>query len=445
MGAGWRKIWLECLLISLTVLALRVASLSSSPYPFRCDRTPEQHKLALDTSIRFLELEGFKVEHGEHTYGHATEFSANPSTLYGFFKFGITPFFTLDEADALVFYGCTPPAMRYFSYTPYVFTTPQLNRTIVFASLQDPVNSLTIRTAHDATFSSSTLIIMTASVRTDAAVRTAFEPNLESSAMNTLKVSKELVKLGSGATSASALMLLSRVAIYANETECELYTNSTFPVLKVTRPKQGDEPVFGLPSLRSRYTGVTEDHLETTLAELAIAVIGKVTQAGYRIDYQARMERFPLDARECIAKGEDCLGDCPDAAYFADPKKFRMGSETNRDLFMVVGVNHRMLGSATYTNFGLDPFVAVTDDKFGDSAAHYLPSAPGIHNFFAYKVTRKCSVSDFYCLEVPVDKVKPTDEVRFTGRVYLNPKTTTGPAYNETIPNYLLHFRPEIS
>ena len=220
------------------------------------------------------------MEHGEHTYGHATEFSANPSTLYGFFKFGITPFFTLDEADALVFYGCTPPAMRYFSYTPYVFTTPQLNRTIVFASLQDPVNSLTIRTAHDATFSSSTLIIMTASVRTDAAVRTAFEPNLESSAMNTLKVSKELVKLGSGATSASALMLLSRVAIYANETECELYTNSTFPVLKVTRPKQGDEPVFGLPSLRSRYTGVTEDHLETTLAELAIAVIGKVTQAG---------------------------------------------------------------------------------------------------------------------------------------------------------------------
>ena len=233
--------------------------------------------------VCFVTSDGFKVEAGKLIYEHSTRFAANPSTLYGLFHFvNPIPVFTLDKSDAVFFMGCTPPPMRYFGFTPYVASSPELNKTLVMASLQDSINSMTMKTTTSspiAPFSSTSLIIMTGSQTTDAAVRKAFADSVPPTAHNTFLVSDQLVKFGSGPLSASALIAMARVNLYDNITECDLYTNTTFPIYKVSRAYR-DDPMFPTPERKSRYSGKTEDFLSARLAKLVLAVVREGTSSG---------------------------------------------------------------------------------------------------------------------------------------------------------------------
>eukprot|EP00122_Pirum_gemmata_P016334 Pgem_evm1s15269 len=75
------------------------------------------------------------------------------------------------EEDALVLYGCTPPQMKYFGFTGYMFTSPLNNEHKMFSSLGDTQNVNTI-SSFDANgkksvdnFDSTMIIIFTPNIK----------------------------------------------------------------------------------------------------------------------------------------------------------------------------------------------------------------------------------------------------------------------------------------
>ena len=63
-------------------------------------------------------------------------------------------------------------------------------------------------------------------------------------------------------------------------------------------------------------------------------------------DYMAFLKNVPI-LKQCLERGEDCLGDCPDAAYFGphvleDSDRVEMlRLATDAELHLVMLVNHR--------------------------------------------------------------------------------------------------------
>ena len=104
-------------------------------------------------------------------------FAANPSSPYGIYMFDQQAW-KLDEMEAVVFFGCTPPPAKYFSFRSYVFSAfHNLHPTLLFASLGDSTNHLVINTTGltmNDPFGKTTVVTSTADMATDHAVRDAF-------------------------------------------------------------------------------------------------------------------------------------------------------------------------------------------------------------------------------------------------------------------------------
>ena len=137
---------------------------------------------------------GYIVYEGNLTFlVNITEYGANPSSVYGIFKFenssdliiqtDITySWIPFSGCDAVLFTGCTPPKVKYFSFAPYIFyrfnpiRKPWLDFETLFASLGASINNLVINSTdynnwniiHNSNnnFNSLTTIITTADKQT---------------------------------------------------------------------------------------------------------------------------------------------------------------------------------------------------------------------------------------------------------------------------------------
>ena len=244
-------------------------------------------------------------------------FFANPSSPYGVYMFdNKLPIWKLDEKDAIVFFGCTPPPAEYFSFRSYVDTTFQnLRPSIVFASLGDSANNLVINTTGldvNDPFGKTTVVTTTADIATDQAVRTAFaEAGVPATAMNTDIVPSSLVRLGQ-APLADTFTMLYRVAIFEDPVEGQAYINTTWPVIRVSPPSQQAPLPFSTPPLRTRGTGMTEATYSDSLSNLVKQVNDTILKSEGPIRYSVisdRMSVVQLEGRECIEDNTNCLGD----------------------------------------------------------------------------------------------------------------------------------------
>ncbi len=114
------------------------------------------------------------VTKGLMNFSYYTVFHGNPSSPYGTYSFADKlPFWHLDETDAVVFFGCTPPPVKYFSLRSYAIGTfHDLLPTFLFASLGDSTNQLVINTTAGPTeepFGKTTVVTTTADIGTDHA------------------------------------------------------------------------------------------------------------------------------------------------------------------------------------------------------------------------------------------------------------------------------------
>ena len=242
-------------------------------------------------------------------------FGANPSSPYGVYMFDAqTPFWKLDETDAVVFFGCTPPPAKYFSFRSYVFSTfHNLRPTLLFASLGDSTNHLVINTTGlnmSDPFGKTTVITSTADMATDQAIRDTFvAAGFPATAVNTDIIPSSLVKMGYEAL-ADTFNMLYRVAIFQDPKQGQAYINTTWPVLRVTPPSQQKPLPFSTPPLRKKGTGTTEASYNFSLSSFVAQVekVIKLNASNMSVTYD-KMSVVHLDGRDCMEKYTDCLGD----------------------------------------------------------------------------------------------------------------------------------------
>lgn len=133
----------------------------------------------------------------------------------------------------------------------------------------------------------------------------------------------------------------------------------------------------------------------------------------------------------------------------------------DRDFYVVYGVNHKATGHATYSSITayhyekLSGIVAKSSESgFRDSAAPYLGTTHRANDYlFAYRFARDCVKAGLtagstnepsdYCFDVPKEgpsSLPLNAKIFWIARMYINPKTGTGPSAEKTILGSVLHF-----
>jgi hypothetical protein len=127
------------------------------------------------------------------------------------------------------------------------------------------------------------------------------------------------------------------------------------------------------------------------------------------------------------------------------------------DTYVVFGANHEKLNWSRYASVTAYHYEKLSGIHSCSSKKEYINSAelylgknhPLAPYLFAYRYARNCTnsnlgVDDNFCYNVPYDGVGQLPEdgkIFFMERMYVNPKTLTGPSYSDSIPARLLQFR----
>jgi len=276
----------------------------------------------------------------------------------------------------------------------------------------------------------------------------------------------------------------------------EFYAGSPFRTFRVTPPKDfsvPDEALF--PSfdghMRQRVTGQGEgaedasfQDLQTALDKLQDAVIER---EHHRFGSRRLVANVPFDTfvndsgYECLSHGTKCQGDCRDTIYAKATHLIRqlecealplpdvgacneawtaLLSEEAGDAIFAIGVNHKKLKHSLYSSVTAYDFPklaavspGVTDDMYDGTAVQYLGEEdPAAKYLYVVKFARSCDSDEDLCIEIPTESDDPTvsalaldKPVVFLQRMYINPKTGSGPAVSESILGNLIHFKPRSS
>jgi len=223
-----------------------------------------------------------------------------------------------------------------------------------------------------------------------------------------------------------------------------------------------DDLQLALQTLQARVIHTEEKRFNGTRRHLAVKSFETfVNDSGY----------------ECLERGVKCQGDCRDTIYAkatllvrelecmpfpkmgpCNPSWNAVLSEEFGDSIFVIGVNHKKTNQALYSSVtGYDyPKLAavssaITDDIYAGTAEKYLgESDPSAKYLYVVKFARRCLPHDEdVCVEIPTESDDPSvsplalkSPMVFLERMYVNPKTHSGPAVSETILGKLIHFKP---
>jgi hypothetical protein len=147
--------------------------------------------LALDAGVqamgdRFVSAvpADWRVERGGWSYLDVEEcfttgttcYGSNPSSPYGFPDFGTGMDFHMAPNEAVVVFMRTPPEMRYYAFTQYLFSRSTSSKPFLFASMSDSLNMrrfATLRSGAAGTdlFNRYAVLVWTADLNTLAGVK----------------------------------------------------------------------------------------------------------------------------------------------------------------------------------------------------------------------------------------------------------------------------------
>jgi hypothetical protein len=410
--------------------------------------------------------------------------------------------FVLAPDEAVVYVGRTPPPCDYFSFVPMLWSrhypdSCKLTGDFLFASVTDPLNNALIRTESTETpFGQSTLVVLTADEGVYERVKqAAMSAGFPESMINPLVLPSSILQLGIGPGS-DRFMVLMRTANFVSHAEGRKYLadNQWGTIFRVTPRVGGTLQPFAQPPWRSRawkHEETLVPGLTAGLERLEAAILGDTRHV------QARplgSMRWFYDSSEVLdpakaAYRKYVAGESSDTPYrrsaeYDAPANFLLGED---DMVVAYGVNHAATGIATYSMFGVygdwtlshcpprqgepvfvyganDPVwngvAGVNSHAFAGSAEKYIPGDPMAPYLYAIRVVRERRVArgDKHCLVVPGSRVKRDskygppfyldviglDKPAFIGyRAYLNPATSSGPAYEDVIPDRAIWFRLE--
>lgn len=360
---------------------------------------------------------------------------------------GLSRAFRMRADEAVVWIGRTPPAARYLSHRSYLALRRDGGEELhVVGSLGPSLNHLVLaeRLGADEVFERPIAIVTTMDAAVEAEVHALLTRlGVPEAWIFDDRIPPELVRDGLREADDS-LLVLTRVALPDDPDALAAYVaDPGAAVLRLSprrsRPAVAPHPPQPLPP---RGTGSDESHLAEALEALEDAV---------RAAYPDR-PAIGLDAQAVELPTYDCLQDAFCAGEIADrywASSPRFSLPAPGDFAVVLGVNHRAAGKATYANFAIDNLsnwmgvVGVDDRQLEGSARHWLPDHPDADQLYAWVIARGCEGHPAACLDLPTtcpEGVGWEDPLRVSVRAYLEPATGAGPIASELLPDRVLKF-----
>jgi hypothetical protein len=343
---------------------------------------------------------------------------------------GLSDQFFLRSDEAIVLFGTTPPAARYFGFTPYLMSRRQDDgtRAPIFASLSETLNDAVIETIGGTAFDARSAIVLAADRTTAEDARTALER--AGYPVNVLTFDPAQVRFGLDA-SADALGVLVRYAFPESDVRAdEWLAMPRMSALRISREAPSTFDPLPTPPARAKDPDARELALEAAVDRLEAAI--RAANAGASMIRDLAVTDGALDPVECIATPRFCAGDNRDTVYPA-AGPFFLG---RGDSLWIFGVDHDATDKATYHScslYAIEHLVglrAVSSLDWAGSAARLLPADPDADQLFAWRFARDCA-GDAYCTEIPVgscpDGAPLTGALAIAFRAYVEPSTATAP------------------
>ena len=346
--------------------------------------------------------------------------------------------------EAIVYFGPTPPPMRYSSYRTYIHETwsPALRaRVPSFDSLGDTLNQVVLRT-DGAAWDAQTVIISAA----DAGVERDIREALIRSGFPEEWINLDIMPIDGTIRfglddEADTVRMMHRVALFddpADEAAWVAQPPGTVWRVTPTTPRDALSAITP-PPIRLPGQGVDESALRPAVDALEDAIIAAHPEL--------RFAAAPVNVREPDPT-EDCWSGCNRDSLQSNTGNFVFPD--GPDAFIVVyGVDHHQTGHASYQNaivFGTandDPAAVVDDRMWAGSARTYLPDHPDADQLYAWIFSRDCDGRP-NCSEIRSECPGLTGDepggVHF--RSYLDPVTGTGPPSAEVETERALVFQP---
>ncbi len=520
-----KRLATRSILVGIVVAAVAILASTTRTNPFDCEKNlapsnsnaddPRtmgclfQKHIAENMSAR-ISQEG-RIQRDTDTFFwslFANAFAANPNTPYLYTTLPLVSLFSaswlpspmwriVDKQDAAVFIGRLSPQTVYMGFTTFCLWKPF---SFVFASLGDSSNQINLK--HDPNTRLFAYVICFANE--EGAYKDVVEAlvaiGLPEKAINVQALDSELTR-----SKWTYYELVLRIFHFTNQTEGSLYLESQshdHPFYYVSAKsannrndenqiQQKDDSTISTQtwSVPSKPTGFkTTFHPESmneneklaslfrkyghnVVAELSSAFSTK-PQSDDRSTGTSR--KMPLnytnhsfgvlhvaDGMDCLLHGTECLGGCPDAAYFGlnvdKTKDFESLALSLDELHVVTIVDHRALNNSVYGSLALltsstkvlDPqhltknvratSVGITSpDLFGDQiTTNNSPTLP----FATWIFTRNphhckgLAHHRYGCTVIDSSHFSSSNKyVTYLERIYLNPLTGTRPDYDNILP-----------
>lgn len=387
---------------------------------------------------------------------------SNPDGPYGHPKIGedLGLGIRMSQTDALVLIMETPPPMRYFGVTPYIYShfysslpnDPSNSGTVmVFESLGDSVNLSNVKTAGCGAFTELSVFIMTADQRTMEEIYKGFAAlGFPEDAINKISMPLDAVPLRMGkGPAADTYTILMRLAYPEDPYDMSNYISRN-PVKYLHLSANTVRTTVPLPTPASKIPGSGVS--ESTELKAARDQLVETLKDRYGNSYFIR-EKKPFLTQTinyiCVEKGISCNIDNSDGLYTRDINTYIPSSP--EDKILIVGVNHVDTGKTTYVSHSVvnDLYhvgvVAVNDDWLRESALEMAgitdindPRYSTYSQLYAFTIGYDCT-NEPVCLTIPQptesDPVGITfgDPLDITARQYLDPATGTRPSDGEVI------------
>jgi len=360
------------------------------------------------------------------------------------------PMWQMEQDEAVVLIGQTPPAVRYFGIQTFVqlgpdaseSTKPVGTRTLIGTAFGDTTNNLTVHTTGNDPYNRPIVYIIVGNRETERRVRAAaLAAGYPAAIINVEVLSTAIAPLGIG-PAGSILITAQRMAVASDQAEFKNYMRSSIsgdpsydPPYRAFRLSPVEELAadpYPVPTLRVRGTGQSEMDLYPALKSLRQAILAKeaarvpalpAKELGLRF-WQDPMVNGQLEYIDepwaGLQRGEYSYLGSRDTNYLQTYPYFKLRSGVD-EYVIVYGVNHQRTGKATYASFSVyvEPTFGtgrevglgtVNDPRFdwaglpGDSARQYLQPDDPYYDYadmlYAWKVARDCPEGEPYCLEV---------------------------------------------
>ncbi len=394
---------------------------------------------------------------------------SNPDSPYAFPQVNGVGALQMARTDAFVLIMETPPSMRYFALSPYVYTRyyPSTNAHVtqsgfvkVFESLADSINMDGIGTTGSATPGVNvntrlTAVVMTADANTWKQVSGQFAKlGFPTTAVNLLAMPVNAASLTMGtATTSDTYQMLLRMAYPARSSQLNDYiARAPFRFFQLTAISQRNLNALPTAVSKTPGQGFSEPSELTSARDDLAQQLADQYGNGYNVTELTTVDKQTTNY-VCIQTASFCAGDNSDAVYTDAISQWIPGGIVNgvpEDKLLVVGVNHVVTGKAIYVNYAVEEDVhevgvtAVADTWLKGTALKVAgitdtsdPRYADYSQLYAFTVGYDCS-GEIACMTIP----QPTDTqigvtigdpIDVTGRYYVDPVTKTRPSVNEII------------